>query len=473
MRALGARRLSNRTDESTSIERQGEQIQLSAQLRGDELVHMTQDTDVSGAVSPFERADLGPWLTDPAKVAKWDVLIVAKLDRLTRSLIHFNELIDWLDRNSKTLVSVSESLDLSTSHGRMFANILAMFGQFERERMSERRAERARDDKERGWYGGGRYKFGYKPVKVDSHFELEPDPEKVQLLNWMGNQILTGNSRSGIARELEKREIPAPFGGKKWARDTVARVLTGSQELLVESIRYHVIDALDNTKHTFTRRGNAPMLLNVAFCGKCKQPLYAQRGIRRAKYYYEHYYCKARCGARLIPMRELDDKVTNDFTAKYSWVPIIAKDAKPGVSHKSEIMAIERQYHALDLDDPDLETKRSELLRQRKALKDAPTAADQFTLKPTGQTVADYWPNQDKDTRRLFLIDNRVKVYADRTADGKIRVRIEDPDPIRSIFLLGGLEFPPGFRRNAETMFGDDIDKIRELAQQRYELLNE
>src|SRR4249920_1161827 len=115
MRLLGGARLSHRTDESTSIERQREQVTLTAQVRGDELIHITEDSDVSGAVSPFLREGLGPWLTDPKLMAKWDGLIVAKVDRLTRSLSDFDDLVSWCDRNGKTLISVSEQLDLSTS----------------------------------------------------------------------------------------------------------------------------------------------------------------------------------------------------------------------------------------------------------------------------------------------------------------------------------------------------------------------
>ena len=109
-----------------------------------------------GLGNVFAREGLGPWLIDPEKIAQWDVLIVAKLDRLTRSLKDFDELVEWMDKNGKVLVSASESLDLSTSTGRMFANLLAMFAQFERERIGERRREAGVKMRENGWWQGGR-----------------------------------------------------------------------------------------------------------------------------------------------------------------------------------------------------------------------------------------------------------------------------------------------------------------------------
>ena len=68
-RVLGVRRLSHDTDASTSIERQGESIDHWAKTHGHTVVAMTQDTDVSGSVAPQDRDDLGPWLTDRAKLA--------------------------------------------------------------------------------------------------------------------------------------------------------------------------------------------------------------------------------------------------------------------------------------------------------------------------------------------------------------------------------------------------------------------
>ena len=105
---------------------------------------MTEDVDTSGSVSPFDREDLGPWLTDPAKIGQWDALIVHKLDRLTRSMVDFIALLDWCRENGKTVISVSESFDFSTAHGRMLAQPLAMFAEFERSRIGERRADHAR-----------------------------------------------------------------------------------------------------------------------------------------------------------------------------------------------------------------------------------------------------------------------------------------------------------------------------------------
>ena len=58
---------------------------------------------MSGAVSPFNRPGLGPWLKDD-RLDTWDAICVAKLDRLTRSLFDFVNLVSWLEARGKTLI---------------------------------------------------------------------------------------------------------------------------------------------------------------------------------------------------------------------------------------------------------------------------------------------------------------------------------------------------------------------------------
>src|SRR5216683_3225067 len=134
VRALGAVRLSRKTDETTSPERQREQISHTVAARGDSLVYIADDLDA---------------------------------------------LVKWCLANGKTLVSVSESIDLATSTGKMFIRFLGMFAEFERERISERRAEAAATLRNRAQFGGGQVPYGYQieGSKAEGYF-LVPHPEQ-------------------------------------------------------------------------------------------------------------------------------------------------------------------------------------------------------------------------------------------------------------------------------------------------------
>jgi site-specific DNA recombinase len=100
-RVLGARRLSHDTEASSSVERQGETITMWSTAMRHTIVKLTKDVDISGATSPFDWPGLGPWLTEPSKVPRWDILAVASTDRISRSLISFGALIEWCTSHNK------------------------------------------------------------------------------------------------------------------------------------------------------------------------------------------------------------------------------------------------------------------------------------------------------------------------------------------------------------------------------------
>ena len=436
VRALGATRLSRVKDESTSIERQCEQITLTTQVRGDELVHITEDSDVSGGISPFDREDLGPWLTEPEKITKWDVLIVAKLDRLTRSLRDFDEIVSWLDRHGKTLVSVSESLDLSTSTGRMFANLLAMFAQFERERIGERRREASVTMRANGWWQGGQPPYGRKPVPADGHWILEVDPEQRAVVERMAREVIHGSARRAVARGLTADGIPTPNGARAWSERTITKILTSEDVVLDAMTQVQVLEALDRTSTPWTKRGDAAMLLNIAYC-TCGQSLHAQRWVHKPSgKLYEYYGCAVKCGNSRIPMAELEavvDGLMSDSEGPYGKVPVFTETITPGRSLRAEITLIERKMDALDKDASDHLERYSELARERKRLTEATAAVDARQETDTGMTVSQYWKTLDtRERRRQFLLEAKLRLFSVTRDGGEMTGTVMDRFVVRA-----------------------------------------
>lgn len=446
--ALGAARLSRKTDESTSMERQSEQITLTAKIRDADLICITEDTDISGSISPFARDGLGPWLTDPEKIVQWDILIVAKLDRLTRSLKHFDELVEWLDAHGKTLVSVSESLDLSTSTGRMFANLLAMFAQFERERIGERRREAGIKLRELGWWQGGMPPYGYRPVKVESHWELREDPESRGILERIARHVIAGESRRGICRALNADGIPTPKNrGNGWQERTVTlilkRIIETNDPILDDDTKRDLAIALDNTKVGWSKRGDAALLLNVAYC-KCGEPLYARRWVNaKSGKLYEYYGCAEKCGLPTIPMLDLEEWIEHLMFpgGLYGELPVWSKVVRGGSSTRALIMKLDRQIDALDKDADDYLDQLSGLVADRKQLRQAETRRVVKTeYEDTGMTVAQYWPTLSQQAQRQFLLIAGVKITeVSRAADGEVDAKLSGPWPIRFVTVEDGL----------------------------------
>ena len=90
-----------------------------------------------------------------------DVIVVYKIDRLSRSLMDFARLVEIFDRHSVTFVSVTQSFNTTTSMGRLTLNILLSFAQFEREVIGERIRDKVAASRKRGMWMGGWAPMGY------------------------------------------------------------------------------------------------------------------------------------------------------------------------------------------------------------------------------------------------------------------------------------------------------------------------
>ena len=95
-----------------------------------------------------------------------DVVVVYKIDRLSRSLADFAKLVEVFDRNGVTFVSVTQSFNTTTSMGRLTLNILLSFAQFEREVTAERIRDKVAASRKKGMWMGGVPPFGYRVAEL-------------------------------------------------------------------------------------------------------------------------------------------------------------------------------------------------------------------------------------------------------------------------------------------------------------------
>jgi DNA invertase Pin-like site-specific DNA recombinase len=91
-----------------------------------------------------------------------DVVVVYKIDRLSRSLMDFSKLVEVFDRNNVTFVSITQSFNTTTSMGRLTLNILLSFAQFEREVIGERIRDKFAASRKKGMWMGGFVPLGYR-----------------------------------------------------------------------------------------------------------------------------------------------------------------------------------------------------------------------------------------------------------------------------------------------------------------------
>ncbi|MBR9826592.1 MAG: recombinase family protein [Alphaproteobacteria bacterium] len=116
------------------------------------------DGGISGGT--LDRPAIQRLVTD-VEAGKVDMIVVYKIDRLTRSLTDFSRLIDRLDAVDCSFVSVTQAFNTSTSMGRLTLNVLLSFAQFEREVTSERIRDKIAASKKKGMWMGGMVPTGY------------------------------------------------------------------------------------------------------------------------------------------------------------------------------------------------------------------------------------------------------------------------------------------------------------------------
>jgi len=129
-----------------------------------------------------------------------DVVVVYKIDRLSRSLMDFSKLVEIFDRNGVTFVSVTQSFNTTTSMGRLTLNILLSFAQFEREVIGERIRDKVAASRKRGIWMGGYVPLGYD---VQDRKLMVNDAEAASVRRIFERFVELG-SATVLARELRR-----------------------------------------------------------------------------------------------------------------------------------------------------------------------------------------------------------------------------------------------------------------------------
>ena len=186
------------------MEAQRTAIRLACEQRGWELVAMVEDAGFSAATLAR------PGITEAFAVVESggaSVLVVAKLDRLSRSLLDFAAVMERSRRKRWALVALDLGVDTTTPQGEMMANVLAAFAQFERRLIGQRTAEALAVKKAEG-------------VRLGRPRTL---PSAVSERIWRMHR--RGASLRRIANRLNTDAVPTAHAGVRWYASTVSAVL--------------------------------------------------------------------------------------------------------------------------------------------------------------------------------------------------------------------------------------------------------
>lgn len=231
-----------------------------------------------------------------------DIIVVYKIDRLSRALMDFSKLVEIFDRNGVTFVSVTQSFNTTTSMGRLTLNILLSFAQFEREVIGERIRDKVAASRRKGIWMGGPVPLGYD-VKDRKLVVNSAEAEDVQTIFRL---FARSSSTAQVIDELHARRIQTkkrkPFDKGylyKLLHNRVYRGLAvhkaeafpGEHEAIIdEALWAEVHDVLANNRvaRIAVARAPAPALLRGLIfteSGVAMTPHHTKKGTRLYRYY--------------------------------------------------------------------------------------------------------------------------------------------------------------------------------------------
>jgi DNA invertase Pin-like site-specific DNA recombinase len=283
----------------------------------------------------MERPALKRLLMDVAE-RKVDIIVVYKVDRLTRSLADFAKMVESFDSHGVSFVSVTQQFNTTTSMGRLTLNVLLSFAQFEREVTGERIRDKISASKKKGMWMGGMPPPGYrvKRRKLVIHKNEAAIVRKIFAL------YLQLKNTSALYRKLQSEEIVRPkavtnsgyrYGGRHFSRGALRLLLSnplyvgevhhaghiypGQHQAIVDkSLWTKVQEILAATSHDYKIGKNAtdPSLLAGLLqdaSGNQFKSDHSRKGSRR----YRYYSCN---GAKVIrlPASELERALLSALT---------------------------------------------------------------------------------------------------------------------------------------------------------------
>jgi site-specific DNA recombinase len=240
-----------------------------------------------------------------------DIIVVYKVDRLTRSLADFAKLVELFDAHGVSFVSVTQSFNTTTSMGRLTLNVLLSFAQFEREVTGERIRDKIAASKKKGIWMGGSVPLGYR---VQDR-KLPVVPEEAATVRMIFKRYLALGSMFRLLCELRANGITTkrrplatgrtiggiPFtqgpmgyllGNRIYLGEIVhqGRSYPGEHEPILDGSLFDAVQALraqNRVEHHAKRSASNALLLGKLFddAGKLMGPTYSSKNGLRYRYY--------------------------------------------------------------------------------------------------------------------------------------------------------------------------------------------
>jgi site-specific DNA recombinase len=282
-------------------------------------------------------------LISDIKEGKINCVLVNRVDRLSRSLIDFSQLLEFFEQHNVAFVSVTQHFNTKTSMGRLTLNILLSFAQFEREIISERTRDKMGAAKKKGKWVGGRPPLGYD-LDLSNH-KIIVNQREAEVVKLIFDLYIKERSLLSVTKILNERgyrtklyraSTGKSFGGLKFKSTGVQHILKnplyigkvayhnelypGNQErIIVDDVFLEAQKILAENKpvrHVKITNRNTALLKGILRCKACNCAMYFSYNIKASKYRYHYYLCMSAskrgyktCPTRLLSAPRMEKKV--------------------------------------------------------------------------------------------------------------------------------------------------------------------
>ena len=278
-------------------------------------------------------------LLQDVRAGKVDIVVVYKIDRLSRSLIDFATVLAEFNKHGVGFCAVTQDISSATSTGRMMLNILMTFAQYEREIIAERIKDKLSASKRKGKYVGGLLPLGYE---ADSEaMKIIINPEEAESVKLIFSEYVRTGSLKQVQRLLEERNIRTKAWTSKKGiahggnpiklpvlRDMLinpiyigklryqGKVYDAEHEGIISPELWQKVQAAlkANKRGTPQRTSNSiKPFAGLVYCGNCNAPMFLSKAVKKNGREYVYYVCQkddrranAACPVHRVPAEHLE-----------------------------------------------------------------------------------------------------------------------------------------------------------------------
>lgn len=289
------------------------------------------------------------------KAGRIDIVVVYKIDRLSRALADFAQMVQVFDENNTSFVSVTQHFNTKDSMGRLTLNILLSFAQFEREVTGERIRDKFAASKMKGMWMGGPPPLGYDVIER----KLITNQKEIKLVTHIFERFIALGSIALLAAELNKNgyrtksytsQTGNKQGGKIFSANALRTILKNrlylaevhhkgkyypaqhqailTQEVFDRAQAVFIESPAKKRKRTIKAKSEA-LLKGIIVCGGCESamsPTHTKKKNKQYHYYVTNSYRMSTCGecpVSRVPAGEIESVVMGHLEAVFSTPKIL------------------------------------------------------------------------------------------------------------------------------------------------------